>query len=106
MNPRDEPVSTTVQPPADSCHFLVPRGRALDGGEVQVLENLRVLTAPAEYGQPRIERVFPVEQLANSPRLPGLLNRIRANSLLRPVLSADRPSSSPGAPKWPAVGQD
>ena len=43
------------------CELLVLCGHTHGGGELQVLENLRVLTGPAEYGHPRIEKVFTVE---------------------------------------------
>jgi predicted MPP superfamily phosphohydrolase len=42
------------------CDLLVLCGHTHGGGEVQVLENLRVLTGPAEYGEPRVERVINV----------------------------------------------
>ena len=42
------------------CHILVLCGHTHGGGEVQVRENLRVLTGPAEYGRPKIERVLSV----------------------------------------------
>jgi len=35
-------------------------GHTHDGGEVQVLENLRVVTGPAENGNPEIQRVIEV----------------------------------------------
>ncbi len=40
------------------CQVLVLCGHTHGGGEVQVRENLRVLTGPAEYGKPKIERVL------------------------------------------------
>lgn len=43
------------------CDLLVLCGHTHGGGELQVLENLRVVTGPAEYGKPRIERVIDVE---------------------------------------------
>ena len=43
------------------CQILVVCGRTHGDGEVQVLENLRVVTGPAEYGHPRIETIFPAE---------------------------------------------
>jgi len=43
------------------CQVLVLCGHTHGGGEMQPLENLRVLTGPAEYGRPRVERVFTVE---------------------------------------------
>ncbi len=42
------------------CQLLVLCGHTHGGGEVQVRENLRVLTGPAEYGKPKIERVLSV----------------------------------------------
>jgi len=38
--------------------ILVLCGHTHGGGEVQVRENLRVLTGPAEYGKPQVNRVF------------------------------------------------
>ena len=43
------------------CQVLVLCGHTHGGGEVQLLENLRVVTGPAEYGHPKIETVFSVE---------------------------------------------
>lgn len=43
------------------CEILVLCGHTHGGGEIQVADNLRVLTGPAEYGKPRIETVFQVE---------------------------------------------
>ena len=43
------------------CQILVLCGHTHGGGELQVRENLRVLTGAAECGQPKVERVFPVE---------------------------------------------
>ena len=43
------------------CQILVLCGHTHGGGELQVTENLRALTGPAEYGHPKIERVFSVE---------------------------------------------
>ena len=43
------------------CKFVVLCGHTHGGGEVQVLENLRVLTGPADYGKPRIQQVIDVE---------------------------------------------
>jgi len=43
------------------CQILVLYGHTHGGGEIQVLENLRVLTAPAEYGKPDIQRIIEVE---------------------------------------------
>ncbi len=42
------------------CRILVLCGHTHGGGEVQVQENLRVLTGPAEYGKPKVERVLKV----------------------------------------------
>ena len=42
------------------CQVLVLCGHTHGGGEVQVLDNLRVLTGPAEYGKPKVERVLSV----------------------------------------------
>jgi hypothetical protein len=39
-------------------NLLVLCGHTHGGGEVQVLENLRVLTGPAEYGRPEIQRII------------------------------------------------
>jgi 3',5'-cyclic-AMP phosphodiesterase len=44
-----------------TCQILVLCGHTHGGGELQVLENLRVLTGPAEYGKPEIEQVLQVE---------------------------------------------
>ena len=43
------------------CQILVLCGHTHDGGELQVLENLRVVTGPAEYGKPEIQRIIEVE---------------------------------------------
>jgi hypothetical protein len=43
-----------------ACQFLVLCGHTHDGGEVQMRENLRVVTGPAEYGNPKIEQVIDV----------------------------------------------
>ena len=43
------------------CDLLVLCGHTHGGGELQVLENLRVVTGPAEYGKPQIQRVIDVE---------------------------------------------
>jgi predicted MPP superfamily phosphohydrolase len=42
------------------CQILVLCGHTHGGGEIQVAENLRVVTGPAEYGRPEIQRVFEV----------------------------------------------
>ena len=42
------------------CQILVLCGHTHGGGEIQVAENLRVVTGPAEYGQPEIQQVFDV----------------------------------------------
>ena len=42
------------------CDLLVLCGHT-HGGEVQVLENLGVLTGSAVYGKPRMAKVFPIE---------------------------------------------
>ncbi len=42
------------------CQVLVLCGHTHGGGEVQVRPNLRVMTGPAEYGKPKIERVLTV----------------------------------------------
>ena len=42
------------------CQILVLCGHTHDGGEVQVAKNLRVVTGPAEYGRPEIQRVIEV----------------------------------------------
>ena len=42
------------------CQILVLCGHTHGGGEVQMLDNLRVLTGPAEYGKPRIEQVLAI----------------------------------------------
>ncbi len=44
-----------------ACQILVLCGHTHGGGEIQVLENLRVMTGQAEYGKPRIEAILPVE---------------------------------------------
>jgi predicted phosphohydrolase len=43
------------------CRFVVLCGHTHGGGEVQILENLRVATGAAEYGKPRIQQVIEVE---------------------------------------------
>lgn len=43
-----------------NCRFLVLCGHTHGGGEIQVLDNLRVLTGAAEYRAPRIDRVLPI----------------------------------------------
>ncbi len=43
------------------CDLLVFCGHTHGGGEVRVLENLRVVTGAAEYGKPRVQRVIEVE---------------------------------------------
>jgi predicted MPP superfamily phosphohydrolase len=43
------------------CQILVLCGHTHGGGEIQVLENLRVVTGPAEYGEPEIQRIIDVE---------------------------------------------
>ena len=43
------------------CQILVLCGHTHGGGQLQVAKNLRVLTAPAEYGKPRIEQVLQAE---------------------------------------------
>jgi predicted MPP superfamily phosphohydrolase len=40
--------------------LLVLCGHTHGGGELQVLENLRVVTGPAEYGKPVIQRIIEV----------------------------------------------
>jgi len=42
------------------CELLVLCGHTHGGGEIQVLENLRVMTGPAEYGRPEIQRVLEI----------------------------------------------
>ena len=41
--------------------LMVLCGHTHGGGEIQVLENLRVLTGEAQYGKPRISRTLAVE---------------------------------------------
>jgi 3',5'-cyclic AMP phosphodiesterase CpdA len=41
--------------------MLVLCGHTHSGGEIQVLENLGVMTGPAEYGKPQIQRFFDFE---------------------------------------------
>ncbi len=43
-----------------TCQYLVLCGHTHGGGEVQVLENLRVVTGPADYGKPEIQRIIDV----------------------------------------------
>ncbi len=43
------------------CQMLVLCGHTHGGGEVQVVENLRVVTGPAEYEKPTIQRIIEVE---------------------------------------------
>ena len=43
-----------------TCDFLVLCGHTHGGGEVQVLANLRVVTGPAEYGHPEIQRILEI----------------------------------------------
>lgn len=40
------------------CQILVLCGHTHGGGEVQVLENIRVVTGPAENGKPRIQPII------------------------------------------------
>jgi enoyl-CoA hydratase/carnithine racemase len=42
------------------CQILVLCGRTHGGGEIQVAENLRVVTRAAEYGKPEVQRVIEV----------------------------------------------
>ena len=44
-----------------NCQILVLCGHTHGGGELQVQENLRVLTGPAEYGKPQIQQVIRVQ---------------------------------------------
>jgi 3',5'-cyclic AMP phosphodiesterase CpdA len=53
-------VLVDAAPKHPACQFLVLCGHTHDGSEVQVLENLRVLTGPAEYGKPVIQQVIDV----------------------------------------------
>ena len=46
---------------ASEVQMLVLCGHTHGGGEIQVAENLRVVTGPAEYGRPEIQQVFQVE---------------------------------------------
>ncbi len=41
--------------------MLVLCGHTHGGGEVQVLENLQVVTGPAEYEKPGIQRIIEME---------------------------------------------
>ena len=43
-----------------ACQTLVLCGHTHGGGELQVLDNLRVVTGPAEYGRPEIQRIIDV----------------------------------------------
>ena len=43
-----------------NCQILVLCGHTHGGGEVQVTENLRVVTGAAEYGRPEIQEVLQV----------------------------------------------
>ena len=43
------------------CQIFVLCGHTHGGGEIQVAENLRVVTGAAEYGHPKIEAVLSVE---------------------------------------------
>ena len=42
------------------CQMLVLCGHTHGSGEIQVLENLRVVTGPAEYGKPQIQQIIEV----------------------------------------------
>jgi enoyl-CoA hydratase/carnithine racemase len=42
------------------CQILVLCGHTHGGGELQVAANLRVVTGPAEYGKPEVQRVIEV----------------------------------------------
>jgi predicted MPP superfamily phosphohydrolase len=44
-----------------ACRILVLCGHTHGGGEVQMLENLQVVTGPAEYGKPRIQQIFSIK---------------------------------------------
>ena len=43
------------------CQLLVLCGHTHGGGEIQVLENLRVVTGQAEYGKPQIQQIMEAE---------------------------------------------
>jgi predicted MPP superfamily phosphohydrolase len=43
------------------CQILVLCGHTHGGGEIQVAENLRVVTGPAEYGKPKIQRIMELQ---------------------------------------------
>lgn len=43
------------------CTITVLCGHTHSGGEVNITKNLRVITAPEEYGKPRIQHVFNIE---------------------------------------------
>ncbi len=43
------------------CQILVLCGHTHGGGEIQVAENLRVVTGPAEYGKPEIQWIIDLE---------------------------------------------
>ena len=43
-----------------ACQILVLCGHTHGGGEIQVAENLRVVTGPADYGHPEIQRILEI----------------------------------------------
>jgi len=43
------------------CQILVLCGHTHCGGEIQELENLRVVTGPAEYGKAEIQQIMRVD---------------------------------------------
>ena len=54
-------VLTKTMKACPQSDLLVLCGHTHGGGELQVLDNLQVLTGEAEYGNPVIQRVFDVE---------------------------------------------
>ena len=54
-------VLTKVMKEHPQSRLTVLCGHTHGGGEIQVLDNLRVLTGEARYGQPAIQRILEIE---------------------------------------------
>ena len=44
-----------------ACQLLVLCGHTHSGGELQIVDNRRVVTGPTEYGKPEVQRIIAVE---------------------------------------------
>ena len=53
-------VLTRIMQAHPQSHLTVLCGHTHGGGEIQVLDNLRVLTGEARYGQPKIQQIFEI----------------------------------------------